>query len=125
MEANSKILYGRYAKTEVELQKIKQENSHINDERIALNVRLSANGCLTIRVFQTTVTMLTEQTINMEKDRIHFLNKIRELNEQRIDLLNAEVALDEKYVFGCYFINKNFHTLGEEIWRSRNRFRVQ
>ncbi|EFO82652.1 CRE-ATG-16.1 protein [Caenorhabditis remanei] len=81
LEATSSQLSGRYARIEVELHKIRIDNEQLNDERIATN---------------TTVTMLTKQIQEMENDRIHFLNKIRELNETRIDLLNAEVAQEEQ-----------------------------
>ncbi|CCD83386.2 Autophagic-related protein 16.1 [Caenorhabditis elegans] len=81
LEATAKSICAKYAKTEVELQRLKVDNDQLNDERIASN---------------TTVTMLTKQIQDIENDRIHFLNKIRELNEQRVDFLNAEVALEEK-----------------------------
>uniref|UniRef100_A0A1I7TIF7 WD_REPEATS_REGION domain-containing protein n=1 Tax=Caenorhabditis tropicalis TaxID=1561998 RepID=A0A1I7TIF7_9PELO len=81
LEAVKHNLAGKYARTEVELQRLKSDNELMNDERIATNA---------------TVTMMTQQIQEMENDRIHFLNKIRELNATRIDMMNAEVALEEQ-----------------------------
>lgn len=81
LDATKHNIAAKYARTEVELQRLRTDNDTMNDERIATN---------------TTVTMLTQQIQEMEKDRIHFLNKIRELNETRIDVMNAEVALEEQ-----------------------------
>ncbi|CAI2356916.1 unnamed protein product [Caenorhabditis sp. 36 PRJEB53466] len=81
LESRSKILYEKYAEAEVDLQKLRADRDNMNDERIAL---------------VTTVNMLTQQKLEMENDRIHFLNKIRELNNQRVDLMNAEIALEEQ-----------------------------
>lgn len=81
LEATSKSLCAKYAQTKVELQKLSADNDQLNDERIAT---------------ATTVTMLTKQIQEMESDRIQFLNKIRQLNETRIDMMNEEVAMEER-----------------------------
>ncbi|CAP32981.1 Protein CBR-ATG-16.1 [Caenorhabditis briggsae] len=81
LEEQSQKISSKYATAKVEIQKFLVDNEQLNDERIATN---------------STVTALTKQIQEMENDRIQFLNKIRQLNETRIDLLNAEVAMEER-----------------------------
>lgn len=81
LDAAKHDIAAKYARTEVELQRLRAENDLMNVERIATNA---------------TVTMLDKQIQEMESDRIHFLNKIRELNETHIDVMNAEVDLQEQ-----------------------------
>lgn len=40
LEATAKSICAKYAKTEVELQRLKVDNDQLNDERIASNVGL-------------------------------------------------------------------------------------
>ncbi|CAD6191136.1 unnamed protein product [Caenorhabditis auriculariae] len=73
--------YVKIAGMEVELAKLKTDNATVNDERLALAVSCNA---------------LTEKKKQLEDEHMQLLNRIRDLNEQRAENMNAEIALQEQ-----------------------------
>ncbi|CAI2344576.1 unnamed protein product [Caenorhabditis sp. 36 PRJEB53466] len=66
---------------EVEAAELKEQNSSINTERIALLAACNS---------------LTEKKTQLDNERFQLMNKIRELQEKSADYMNAEVALQEQ-----------------------------
>lgn len=66
---------------QTELAEAKEQNTAINNERVAL---------------QATCNSLTEKKTQLDNERFQLLNKIRDLQEKSAEYMNAEIALQEE-----------------------------
>ncbi|CAB3401154.1 unnamed protein product [Caenorhabditis bovis] len=72
-------LCAKYAKLEVYLQKLRHDNTVVNDERLAMMV---------------TSNSLNDKKKELEVERIALMSKIRELNDKRMDMMQEQERIE-------------------------------